>query len=171
MVHKPIKESRVRRAANNIPNAPEIYTFLQLPTIIEVLEMSADQGDPPIMAVSELLITEFGKATFDHMNIRQFIGMAVKYIMQKQGYIPEDRGVRIPNDLLFTTGTTYIKAPPEPEPRKVFTLASVNEAGETLAFRLLNAAIPVMTRDEKISLREALMEGERRAIEKLKKTG
>jgi hypothetical protein len=144
-------ELRVKRSAKHIPRGDAIYAFLQ--RHVADLMAAADTGDPPISVVSQKLIEEFGVDL--PMPTRQFIGMSLKLIMLHCNYVAEERGVRIPHDPLFTSGSTYKKIEPEPLHPKL-SLASVNEEGETLAFRLLMAAIPAMTQPEKQALLRVL---------------
>lgn len=143
---------RVKRSAKRLPLGTAIYAFLQR-NVVDLMAV-ADSAEPPVTAVSRKLIDEFGITPTD-LIVKQFVGMAIKSILLQCNYVGDERGVRIPRDPLFLTGTTYKKVEPEPLHPKL-SFSSVNKEGETLAYRWFNAAIPVMTLPERRALLEVL---------------
>lgn len=144
-----IKETRVTRTARRVTRGMEIYEWLQQEAILSKLIFEIDHGaGPPIGAISTDLIEKFGD-TLQDLNVRQFIGLAVKFILQQRGYVPAERGVRMPRDPVFTAGMVYKQMTPASlaKPSKL-NMHSVDAKGETLGFRIINAILDVLTPEE-----------------------
>lgn len=99
---------RAKRAAQALNEGPAILAFLQKPEMRALLVEGAKEDVPPVSKVSADLLEEFGDS-IKPMPVKQFIGMVVKAVLAEEGYELEDTGVRIHDDPLFRSGSTYSK--------------------------------------------------------------
>ena len=102
-----ISASVDRRAAQKGQKAVEILAFLRSEPIKNRLIKAAQDGIPPAGAVSEALIERFGLEIFESTALRQFVGWAIRSVMDDNSFLPQSAGISIPNDRLFTKGSTY----------------------------------------------------------------
>jgi len=101
---------RAERAAKRTPKGPQIWEFLGSAEGRRALIKAAENGQPPVGAVSNQLIEIAGLNALDETKMKQFVGMCVRAIMEEEGYELADTGVWLGNDPLFSTGATYRKA-------------------------------------------------------------
>lgn len=101
---------RAERAAKRAPKGPQIWEFLGSAEGRRALVKAAEDGQPPVGAVSAQLIEIAGLNALDTTKMKQFVGMCVRAIMEEEGYELADTGVWLGNDPLFSTGATYRKA-------------------------------------------------------------
>src|SRR5271157_2289865 len=95
---------RAERAATALVNGEAILGTLkaQRPRLIA----AAKQSRPPVAAVSEALLEEHGEE-IKKTPVRQFVGLAVRAILEEAGYEVAYTGVRINGDPVFRTGSVY----------------------------------------------------------------
>jgi hypothetical protein len=95
---------RARRLAANISNGEAIFATLRdsLPQMIK----AAGQALPAVTAVSRELNGKFG-ADMARTSVRQFVGLAIRAIMEGAGYEVAQQGIRINADPLFSVGAVY----------------------------------------------------------------
>ncbi|WP_146210830.1 hypothetical protein [Azospirillum sp. TSO35-2] len=99
---------KILRAAMSLKQGTEILHELRSTTSRTALKSAVDEGLPSVAKISGMLLEKFG-AQARAMPVRQFCGMAVKAIMEEEGYEVAATGVRIPNDPVFSTGAVYRK--------------------------------------------------------------
>lgn len=95
---------RAQRLAANVSNGEAILALLRK-SLPEMLA-AADRSLPAVTAVSAALARKFS-ADMAHTPVRQFVGLAIKAIMEEAGYEVAQQGVRINDDPLFTVGAVY----------------------------------------------------------------
>jgi hypothetical protein len=111
--HKPAAtpaavDRRLRRSAAALGDVGvRIPEWLHQPEQRATLVKAAETGLPSVAGISPAFAAKFGKNAGKAVVIRQFIGRAVKHIMQDEGYVPGDLGVKLPGDKVFKTGTRY----------------------------------------------------------------
>ncbi len=95
---------RAERAATALVRGDEILETLKAarPKLIA----SAKQSRPPVAAVSALLLERHG-VEVKQTPVRQFIGLAVRAILEEAGFEVAYTGVRIKDDPVFRTGSVY----------------------------------------------------------------
>ena len=74
----------------------------ELPRLIA----AAKQSQPPVSAVSSILLERYG-AEIQRNPVRQFIGLAVRAFLEEAGYEVDGRGIRTRGDPIFRTGAIY----------------------------------------------------------------
>ena len=80
--------------------------FIERPDVRAKLQKAAEEGIPPVMAISGDVIAAFQPATFaDPMNKRR-LGLLVAATLDQLGYEPARSNVRIKNPV-FSSGSTY----------------------------------------------------------------
>ena len=99
---------RAQRLAANVSNGEAILALLRK-SLPEMLA-AADRSLPAVTAVSAALARKFA-ADMAHTPVRQFVGLAIKAIMEEAGYEVVQQGVRINDDPLFTVGAVYRQRP------------------------------------------------------------
>lgn len=79
------------------------------PSTIRLLVRAADEGVPPVSRISENLVELHNQSELDVTSIatRQFIGSVVRGILEREGYEVTERGVKLPRDTVFRTGSVY----------------------------------------------------------------
>lgn len=101
-------DRKLRRSAAALGDTGgRILEWLHEPEQRAALVRAADSGLPSVAGISAGFVVKFGKNAGKTMVIRQFVGRAVKIIMDEQGYIPADTGVKLSDDPIFRTGTRY----------------------------------------------------------------
>lgn len=102
---------KVQRGSRSIVGGEELLITLTSGPYIVALEEGAEEGVPPVSKISRMLKERFpdNEPDLKAMPVRQFIGSAVRAILSERGYALDEGGVRIPNDPIFSTGSTYRK--------------------------------------------------------------
>jgi hypothetical protein len=95
---------RAERAAATLVRGPEILEKLK--TCRRDLITSVKKQRPPVSAVSQLLLDEFGQE-IKRLPVKQFVGLAVRAILEEAGYEIAYSGVRIGDDPVFASGSIY----------------------------------------------------------------
>jgi hypothetical protein len=101
-------DRRLRRSAAALGETGlEILAWLHQPEQRAALVKAAELGLPSVAGISSAFADKFGRDAIKAMVVRQFVGRAVKHIMDDEGYAPADPGVKLPGDKVFKTGTRY----------------------------------------------------------------
>jgi hypothetical protein len=95
---------RAERAAAALVNGQAILETIKAAR--RDLIAAAKQSRPPVAAVSALLLESHG-AEIKQTPVRQFIGLAVRAILEEAGFDVAYTGVRIKDDPVFRTGSVY----------------------------------------------------------------
>ena len=95
---------RAERAATALVNGEAILETLK--GARSSLIAAAKKSRPPVAAVSEVLLKTRGDEV-RQTPVRQFIGLAVRAILEEAGYEVAYTGVRINGDPVFRTGSVY----------------------------------------------------------------
>jgi hypothetical protein len=95
---------RAERSASSLVKGPEILRFLKAsrPELVAAAKLSR----PPVGAVSKTLLEKFGPE-IKRLPVKQFVGLAVRAILEDAGFEVAYAGVRISADPIFTTGSVY----------------------------------------------------------------
>lgn len=94
------------RTAQSSPIGTDLIGFVRRPDVQAELKRAAEEGVPPVMAVSELALASFPRDTFeDNMNKRR-LGLLIAGVLDEAGFEPARSNVRIRNNV-FASGTTY----------------------------------------------------------------
>jgi hypothetical protein len=103
-------DRKLRRSAAALgETGSAILEWLHEPEQRAALVSAAGQGLPSVAGITSAFVAKFGKGAGKTMVLRQFVGRAVKIIMDEEGYVPADTGVKLPGDPVFSTGTCYRK--------------------------------------------------------------
>lgn len=95
---------RAQRLAARVSNGDEIFATLRdaLPQMVQAAERSL----PAVTAVSATLSKKFPE-DMASTSVRQFVGLAIRAIMEGAGYEVAQQGIRVKDDQLFTVGAVY----------------------------------------------------------------
>ena len=131
---------RARRTAVAVKDGPEILDYIAAPKSRGLLVSRAERGAPPVGAISESLLREFGRGV-KLAPVKQFIGMCVRAVLEEEGYSVAEKGVRIKDDNVFSTGSVYI-----PTKNKAAKASVGAKAGSGLCHRIRPLAwLPLST--------------------------
>jgi hypothetical protein len=135
------RKLRLRRLTRTVPEGEKVLALLarEAPRLIR----AADSGIPPVSAVSAKLYQLFPTATRS-VSFRQFVGIAVKAVLEDHGFAVEKAGIKLRGDKVFVTGSSYRRLP----------MPEIRSTEQSLLSRLLG----VMTPAEKDELRQLLAE-------------
>ncbi|WP_454265435.1 hypothetical protein [Sinorhizobium fredii] len=100
---------KARRASQSIVGGDKLMDALTSKAYVSAMVEGIREEVPPVSKISHMLHEQFpGNAPdLKATPVRQFIGMAVKAILMDEGYELDETGVRIANDPVFRTGSTY----------------------------------------------------------------
>lgn len=140
---------RAQRAAISLAIGPAIFEILkrEKPSLIA----AAKQSRPPVAAVSAILIKRYG-AEVKSTPVRQFIGLAIRAILEESGYEIFQRGIRISGDPVFRTGAVYRRrvsgsnAPADDALDRMMTSLTPEQAKR--AFRVLLRHFPELSAED-----------------------
>ncbi len=108
-----LKVKRLPLRTQVMRSAQAIESGLEIVELIEgekaALVRTAKAGLPPVGAISLALQARFPDQ-MKAMAVRQFVGTAVKSVLDGAGYEVEQSGVRLIADPVFKTGSVYRKA-------------------------------------------------------------
>jgi hypothetical protein len=102
---------RAVRSARAVLNGPRILKFVKDPTIRKRLIAAAESGAPPITAISSRLVEVVGARDVKLQPVKQFVGVCVRAVLEEEGFQVAAKGVRVSNDPVFRTGSTYERIP------------------------------------------------------------
>lgn len=76
---------------------------------VSALKHGVADAVPPVSKISGMLQQQFPDKAPDlkATPVRQFIGSTVKAILSDEGYEVDESGIRLPNDPVFRSGSTY----------------------------------------------------------------
>lgn len=100
---------RVRRMARAVPMGAPILDFMSSAEGRRRLTQAAARGIPPVTAVSQSLVELMGAEALKSAVVRQFCGLVTRAVLDEEGFVPIQAGVRIRNDAVFVTGSVYAK--------------------------------------------------------------
>jgi hypothetical protein len=98
--------TRARRSAAAVRRGPEILQLLLSGEARKALKGAAKRGEPPVTAVSNMLVNRFGE-DMGFPPVRQFAGLVIRAILEEEGFRVAESGVRISRDPIFRTGAVY----------------------------------------------------------------
>lgn len=95
---------RAQRLAASVSNGDAIFATLRdaLPQMIQ----AAERALPAVTAVSDTLSKKFPE-DMASTPVRQFVGLAIRAIMEGAGYEVAQQGIRVNEDPLFSVGAVY----------------------------------------------------------------
>lgn len=100
---------RAQRAARRVPYGAEILEFLGGQKGRKALLAAANAGEPPVAAISKDFATLVGGKNAKSTQVKQFVGMCVRAILEEEGFEIDRTGVWLGNDPVFSTGSVYRK--------------------------------------------------------------
>jgi hypothetical protein len=105
---------RVQRSAQSVAGGEAILSFLQGGINKRRLVDAAAKGLPPVTSISTplQLLAKAKSIDLEAMSVRQFVGAAVRAILEDEGYTVAEKGVRTPKDPVFRSGSVYRKKAP-----------------------------------------------------------
>ncbi|WP_455960606.1 hypothetical protein [Methylorubrum aminovorans] len=81
--------------------------------IRKALVAAAEAGHPPVAAVSRELVERIGAEKASLTNVKQFIGLCIRAVLEEEGFAVEGAGVRLSHDPVFKTGSVYRRQDPQ----------------------------------------------------------
>ncbi|WFS69557.1 hypothetical protein CFBP4996_26560 (plasmid) [Agrobacterium leguminum] len=108
---------KAHRSAKSIKGGDELLKVLTSGPYMTALEQGVAEEVPPVSKISHMLKERFpgDEPDLKATTVRQFIGATVRAILSDLGYVVDESGIRIPNDPVFRTGSTYRKTSEEEE--------------------------------------------------------
>lgn len=100
---------RARRTARAVPDGPAILEYLSGVEIRKSLVAAAEAGHPPVAAVSRELVEMIGQQKASLTNVKQFVGLCIRAVLEEEGFSVEGAGVRLSHDPVFKTGSVYCR--------------------------------------------------------------
>ena len=97
---------RARRSAAAVRCGQEILELLLSEGARRALKGAAERGDPPVAAVSDMLLKRFGE-DMELPPVRQFAGLVIRAVLEEEEFRVAESGVRISRDPIFRTGAVY----------------------------------------------------------------
>src|SRR4051794_33457896 len=104
---------RATRSAPALLQGKELLGFVLAKRTRKKLIAAADEGVPPVSAISDDLRHRFDAVELKRPLVKQFVGLCVRAVLEEEGYEVYRTGVRIPADPVFTTGSAYRLMPDE----------------------------------------------------------
>ena len=98
---------RARRSAGALKYGPEVLELIQEPKTRRLLVDAAERGAPPVTAISDKLLQVIPAKELKLMPLKQFAGLCVRAVLEEEGFEVAEAGVRVSNDPIFRTGSTY----------------------------------------------------------------
>jgi len=98
---------RAVRSARAVLHGPQILEFVKEPKTRRLLVAAAESGVPPVTAVSGRLLQLIPEKDAKLMPLKQFTGLCVRAVLEEEGFEVAETGVRVSNDPVFRTGSTY----------------------------------------------------------------
>ena len=102
---------RAQRAARRVPHGPEILEFLSSPKSRKALVAAAAEGEPPVAAISKEFAALVGSKDVKLAQVKQYAGLCIRAILEEEGFEIERTGVWLGDNPIFSTGSSYRKAP------------------------------------------------------------
>jgi hypothetical protein len=102
---------RAIRSARAVLGGARILEFVRSPQIRQKLIAAAESGAPPVTAISARLVELVGAKDVKLQPVKQFAGVCVRAVLEEEGFQVAAKGVRVSNDPVFRTGSTYERIP------------------------------------------------------------
>jgi hypothetical protein len=102
---------RAVRSARAVLHGVRILEFVRSPRTRQKLIDAAEAGAPPITAISSRLVELVGSKDAKLQPVKQFAGVCVRAVLGEEGFQVAAKGVRVSNDPVFRTGSTYERIP------------------------------------------------------------
>jgi len=102
---------RAVRSQRAVLHGPAILKFVRRPRTRQKLIAAAEEGAPPITAISSRLVELVGSEDAKLQPVKQFAGVCVRAVLEEEGFQVAAKGVRVSNDPVFRTGSTYERIP------------------------------------------------------------
>jgi hypothetical protein len=101
---------RAMRSAHAVRHGTRILEFIQRPETRQKLIAAATAGNPPVTAVSHQILRFAGRDAKVPL-VKQFVGLCIRAVLEQEGFQVAAKGVRVSNDPVFRTGSTYDRDP------------------------------------------------------------
>jgi hypothetical protein len=98
---------RAVRSARAVLRGDRILEFIQHPKTRRLLVDAAASGAPPVTAISSKLLELVGPKDARLAPVKQFVGVCIRAVLEEEGFDLAESGVRVSNDPIFRTGSTY----------------------------------------------------------------
>lgn len=98
---------RAARSARAVVKGDVILKMIQEQKTRRLLVKAAESGAVPVTAISGKLLEQIGARDAKLLPIRQFVGLCVRAVLEEEGFALAESGVRVSNDPVFRTGSTY----------------------------------------------------------------
>ena len=102
---------RAVRSARAVLHGVRILEFIRDPRTRQKLIAAAETGTPPTTAISSRLAELVGARDVKLQPVKQFAGVCVRAVLEEEGFQVAAKGVRVSNDPVFRTGSTYGQNP------------------------------------------------------------
>lgn len=102
---------RAVRSARAVLHGVRILEFIRDPRTRQKLVTAAETGAPPTTAISSRLAELVGAKDVKLQPVKQFAGVCVRAVLEEEGFQVAAKGVRVSNDPVFRTGSTYERIP------------------------------------------------------------
>lgn len=106
---------RATRTAQSSPVGRAMIDFIERPDIREKLQKAAEDGIPPVMAISGDALAAFPPGMLDDQMNKRRLGLLVAATLDELGYEPARSNVRIKNPV-FASGSIYRRKSSSPIP-------------------------------------------------------
>jgi len=101
---------RAMRSTRAVLQGTRILEFIQRPEIRQKLIAAAEAGVPPVTAVSSQILKLVGQVA-KLPPVKQFVGLCIRAVLEQEGFHVAAKGVRVSQDPIFRTGSTYDRGP------------------------------------------------------------
>jgi hypothetical protein len=98
---------RATRSARAITRGTDILDLITAQASRKKLIAAAEAGFPPVTAISTALAQTLSPKTARLPPIKRFAGLCVRAVLEDEGFVQAARGIRISNDPVFQSGSTY----------------------------------------------------------------
>jgi hypothetical protein len=98
---------RAVRSARAVIRGPEILELVRESKSRRLLIAAAESGVPPVTAISGKLLQLIPVKDAKLTPLKQFTGLCVRAVLEEEGFQVAETGVRVSNDPIFRTGSTY----------------------------------------------------------------
>ena len=111
LVTSSVRLRRAQRSAKALIGGQKILDYLLAEPTKKLLIQAANDGVPPVSRISNGILSLAKTDGFDikALSIRQFIGTSIRAILEEEGYKTIEKGIRLPKDPVFTSGSIYGK--------------------------------------------------------------
>jgi len=129
---------RAMRSARALRHGPEVLALIQEPKTRRLLVDAAERGAPPVTAISHKLLQVVPAKEAKLMPLKQFAGLCVRAVLEEEGFEVAETGVRVSNDPIFRTGSTYQRVKAETSATSPLLVRLIDALTEVEARQALN---------------------------------